>query len=297
MVKGIIFAGCSFTWGEGLELYSNLPTIDMEYYNKYGYHYPHVMEIENGVKPSHIEWMKSNRFARKVATHFNTFECVYGENGGSYQSTMKQHIIDNYNKYGTDISHIVIQCTEYLRDIPLIGESYVNREGENEKIGIRAVVDRKIRSELSPGVPDYITISEWESSFEGKIWKQNFGDKTAVEVDDEIFKINVIGFFKWLIDFVKDKDLDVKILGTWTNDSYRYDTLNEYDINVSDFYNRNLIRIKYNDKSYRNIYSLLCNDWGMEIVDDFPGTGNDHPSMKLHNLLAESIIDKINRTQ
>ena len=27
VVKGIIFAGCSFTWGQGLYYYSNLPTL------------------------------------------------------------------------------------------------------------------------------------------------------------------------------------------------------------------------------------------------------------------------------
>jgi hypothetical protein len=289
MVNGIIFAGCSFTWGEGLELYSNLPTVDMEYYTTSGYHYPHVLEIENGVQPSHIEWMKANRFSRRVANHFNTFDCVWSENGGSYMSTMKSHITDNYNKYGEDISHIIIQCTEYLRDIPL-------RLDPKDNIGIRAVFDKKIRTELHRNDKERLSISDWESSKEGEIWKDEFGDKTAVEIDDLIFQKIVIGFFKWLIDFVKDKKVDVKIIGTWTNDAHRYDTLEEYDEEVSDFYNKNLIRLKHGGKSYRSMCELLYRQNGYQIFDDFPGTNNDHPSLKFHKFLTENIIDKIKRT-
>ena len=64
VVKGIIFAGCSFTWGQGLYYYSNLPTLkepDPFCYDG------------NLVEQSHIKFMESVRFPRLVANHFKTF--------------------------------------------------------------------------------------------------------------------------------------------------------------------------------------------------------------------------------
>ena len=78
VTKGIIFAGCSFTWGQGLYYYSNLPTLR----EPPPYHYDQKL-----LKDSHYEYLKSVRYPRLVANHFNTFEAFKTVNGGSEDET------------------------------------------------------------------------------------------------------------------------------------------------------------------------------------------------------------------
>jgi len=52
-MKGILFAGDSFTWGEGLQYYSHLPNI------KWDATQHHIEDYT----PAHVEFIKSKRFA------------------------------------------------------------------------------------------------------------------------------------------------------------------------------------------------------------------------------------------
>lgn len=284
MIKGIIFAGCSFTWGEGLELYSNYSSVPYDYYKKHQYHWPHVNEI-GGIKDSHIEWIKSNRYSRKVANHFNTFDLVWPENGGSF-NTMKSHIENNLEKYGEDISHIVVQLTEHTRDFKL----KVGNHDPNE-FGLRRVIDKRIEYDLGS-----ITEFEYNKTTEAEIWNMNFPNLNSLEVDDMLFNENVIDFLKYLKNISEEKNLKIKFIGTWTNDSERYDKI--YDSELQKFYNKNLIRITYQENQYRSMYELLSKFWdngGFMIWNDLPYTNNDHPSMKLHDLLTTNIINKLEK--
>jgi hypothetical protein len=79
-MKGIIFAGCSFTWGQGLYFYSDLidvPKIGDTEYN------------DNKFKDSHFKFKDTLRFPRLVANHFDTFEVVKKQNGGSDEHSIE----------------------------------------------------------------------------------------------------------------------------------------------------------------------------------------------------------------
>jgi hypothetical protein len=119
-VKGMIFAGCSFTWGQGLYYYSNLSTLQEPPPDQYD----PVM-----VRRSHKEFMKSVRYPRIVANHFNTYELVHPQNGGSnegavnwWRSCLKNN--NNMHLHGLqlqsysydEISHVVFQLTQWQRD-------------------------------------------------------------------------------------------------------------------------------------------------------------------------------------
>ena len=65
--KGMVFAGCSFTWGQGLYFYSNMPNLDYENAN----FYPSCK-----ITDAHIRYKDAIRFPRLVANHFETFEIV-----------------------------------------------------------------------------------------------------------------------------------------------------------------------------------------------------------------------------
>ena len=65
MKKGIVFAGCSFTWGQGLYYYSKMETLKEPAPEQY----EHKL-----VTDAHKRFMATLRFPRLVANHFKTFE-------------------------------------------------------------------------------------------------------------------------------------------------------------------------------------------------------------------------------
>ena len=68
----MVFAGCSFTWGEGLHLYSDVS--DIVYTKNQNF------DIHN-ITETHKKCIQSNRFARKVANHFDSWEICREHNG------------------------------------------------------------------------------------------------------------------------------------------------------------------------------------------------------------------------
>ncbi|NBU82781.1 MAG: hypothetical protein EBS55_14155, partial [Flavobacteriaceae bacterium] len=107
-MNGIIFAGDSFTWGQGLYYYSNLPNLKIP---KTG-HY-----IDTYVTPSHRKFKDTKRFARLVANEFETFELAKIGNGGSDYESL-DFIDDIFKKNGykyEDISYVIFQSTYFMR--------------------------------------------------------------------------------------------------------------------------------------------------------------------------------------
>lgn len=125
-VKGLVFAGCSFTWGQGLNYYNNFPTnIEM----------PLGRYDKTKLTASHVKYIKKHRFPRLVADHFNTYEFVRWDNGGSNQEAVEWFRgcftqVENLDTpeanivYGkkpmridySEISHVIFQLTQLDRD-------------------------------------------------------------------------------------------------------------------------------------------------------------------------------------
>lgn len=105
-MKGIIFAGDSFTWGQGVHYYSELPNIQFPL-NNYNREY---------LTNAHISYKDSQRWVRYVAHYFKTFELVSPINGGSDINSLE--FIDFIWKNGynyDDISYVVFQTTQFIR--------------------------------------------------------------------------------------------------------------------------------------------------------------------------------------
>ena len=84
-IKGLLFGGCSFTWGQGLYHYSNLSYLQEASENR--------SFNSRAISEAMIRHKNSIRFPRLVANHLNTFEVckddigkLYG-NGGSEDET------------------------------------------------------------------------------------------------------------------------------------------------------------------------------------------------------------------
>ena len=280
-MKGIIFAGCSFTWGEALELYSDYPTIRYDYYKQEhkGYYFPEAVMYQ---KPGHVKFIESNRFARKVAQHFNTFDLVYPKNGGSL-TTMRKFISSSLLEYEGDIEYIVLQFTEILRDV------YIHTNCTNDccSISVREILNDRISYECNE-----LSLDEYKKYKSYELYNRYFDGKTPLDIDNEYSTSELIKTLKFLSDIQKT-GIKIKLLGTWTNDIQKYENLKNIDLELYNFYKENLVSIKSDDKEYETIFSAYNSKSEYRIATDLPWSNNDHPSLKFHNLISNSIIKNI----
>jgi len=109
-MNGLIFVGCSFTWGQGLYFYSNLPRLiqcdDPHYWDS------------TWLSQAQIHYKNACRFPRLVANYFETFEIAVSENGGNNDTSLEFIIkILNSSRYiDKDLSYVIFQITRVTRD-------------------------------------------------------------------------------------------------------------------------------------------------------------------------------------
>ena len=265
VVKGIIFAGCSFTWGQGLYYYSNLPTLkepDPFCYDG------------NLVEQSHIKFMESVRFPRLVANHFKTFEMVHPVNGGSHQVAMSwweksfagkkeaSFFFETSNLDYSDISCLVFQCTQWHRNF-----FEFEYQGEKFNIACHNVYEKPYIEIFSKWLMEQnLSLTEWE----------NFHIK------------NNIDMIKPFLQEVERHGIKTVVL-TWPDENV------EYIKNDAWLYER-FMRIDYKDKTYDSMYQLMWDEGNKELVisidnETFEVAPKDeHPSLKCHQVMAENII-------
>ena len=261
VVKGMIFAGCSFTWGQGLYYYSNLPTLKEPA--------PFLYDGDL-VEQSHIKFMESVRFPRLVANHFKTFEMVHPVNGGSHQVAISwwEKSFAGKKEAGTskldysDISCLVFQCTQWHRNF-----FEFEYQGEKFNIACHKVYEKPYSEIFSKWlIEQNLSLTEWE----------NFHIK------------NNIDMIKPFLQEVEQHGIKTVVL-TWPEENV------EYIKNDPWLYER-FMRIDYKDKTYDSMYQLMWDEGNNELVistdnETFEVTPKDHhPSLKCHQVMAENII-------
>jgi len=281
-MRGIIFAGCSFTWGEGLELYSNYPTIRYEYYKQEhkGYYFPEAVMYQ---KPGHVKFIEANRFSRKVAQHFNTFDLVYHKNGGSL-STMRKFIASSLLEYDGDIEYIVLQFTEVLRDVYI----HDNCLDSCCNISVREILNDRVSYECKE-----ISLNEYSKYKSYELYNKFFGDKTPLDIDAEYSTKEIIKTLKYLKNISETTDIKIKLLGSWVGDIQKYENIKNIDLELYNFYKQNIIPIETKNKTYETIFSAYNSESEYRIATDLPWSNNDHPSLSFHRVLTNSIIKSI----
>jgi hypothetical protein len=275
IVKGMIFAGCSFTWGQGLYYYSNLLSLREPPPDQYN---------PDFVQATHLRFAETIRSPRLVAQHFNSFELVHPQNGGSnegavnwwkncfnFSSNNKHNHYPIYKIEKSDISHVIFQLTQWQRDnffFEIDGKQFnipfhATNQDENRDYFIKYLESRKIS--LSTWIEEYI-----QTGFDNvKSFLQdceNSGIKTYV--------------YTWPGDYVNHIRKD-----SWMNDRF--------------------ITFKYKDIEYLSIEDLMGPGtmqrkvYNPELTikwdeDEFKETPKDHhPSPKCHRVIADSIINRI----
>lgn len=260
-MKGILFGGCSFTWGQGLYFYSNLPNL---YNPVHEYEFRHNM-----VTPAQIKFKNTLYYPRLVANHFNTFEVVKKENGGSEDETFKffNSIFENRNdiisknndKYTyDDFDYIVIQLSELYRN--------------KFNFKINDVEFSELIWHLDKGILKYIQIN----NFTLEDARNEFTEQQFQRLKKELM-------------FYESKGIKIKII-LW------FDELLSR-IEKDTFFNNKLVTLNYDNKIFKTVLELGDNYDEMYILTDpyFKDKKfNDwHPSKLLHQIIADGVIKSI----
>lgn len=273
IIKGMIFAGCSFTWGQGLYYYSYLPSIVR----------PKPWEYDSSlVKETHLAHMKSVRFPRLVADYFNTFELTQPWNGGSnekivnwWEASLSSEPNTSNDKWDnaatkidySDISHLIFQFTQPHRcHITLL-----NQDNQPYEIQYWSVYERKYRDDFSKWLKNnnMTDIAEYQAYY---IKKSNDKVKTFLqEVEKRGIKTVVFTWPAENLDYIKNDP--------WLSERF--------------------VNFKYNDITYDNIEALMRYNPELEIIRDTDNFENPpvdhHPSKKCHQVMADNIINHIKK--
>lgn len=272
VAKGMLFAGCSFTWGQGLYYYSNLPTIREPLPDHYD---PQL------VTEAHHEHKKILRYPRLVANHFETWEIVHPFNGGSNHSAVKwmKGWMTNSNpqphgdpgfppkKYEfNEISHAFIQLTQFQRN-----NFWLEHKGEKHFIPLAQTHSDKHLSDL---FFDYLQsqnldIHQWIDQY----------------MQDGINEV------KEFLQMFENNGVKTGLL-TWTNEHIPF-------IKKDSWLSDRFITLDYKGENFESIENLMSKHKECEIKHDkesFEETPKDHhPSKTCHRIMADSVIKYVNR--
>jgi len=247
--KGVLGIGCSFTWGESLYYYSDLKNLPITEYHSFD---------ESEVNKSMRAYKDKNRFIRKVADYYDTWDMVLSVNGGTNDSSFIYNVWSSFvNKdiYLDDFRLIVWQITSWDRSISR-----------------------------------YIPIYDYDADILGKNSKnvdvQKYY-KWRNELETNEVKSQLTFIDKMCNDFEKN---GIKVLTiVWPENFYNQ------DLYVEKFKQRH-VPIYYNNQIHNSFDKLLHND-SLTVSGDFKDKGihkNDiHLNLKGQDVLFNSIIKKL----
>lgn len=269
-MKGILFGGCSFSWGQGLYYYSDLPHL----FNPPPYEYH-----SNKVTDAHKKFIETIRFPRLVANHFNTFEVFKNVNGGSEDETFeffeniftdpnKKKLYDHYSRdrfVYKDFSYIIIQLSQLFRN-----KFYFEVDGE------------LFWSNVPPNAHwgDFKNLQRWMgiNNYDFEEWRNQLIGQQHVRL------VNKLKFYE-------EKGIKTKIL-TWEDDMVG-------TIKNDVFLNPRFIQLNYEGEIFDTIQQLQQKHKELYIEHDPYFNGyvyNDHhPSKKCHRIIADNIINIIEK--
>jgi hypothetical protein len=266
--KGIAFAGCSFTWGQGLWYYSNLPSVIEQPLNSYD---------QNLVHFSHRKAAHRLRFARIVADHFDTWEVAHYKNGGNINAITeywRNHAFQEgdlrllgreqdptYRSYDPrDIGYFILQCTQPSRSV------------SNIKLQTAELLQRWQLFEQYPNeLKEYL----------------NSQQLTVDQYMDQC-KQDDVAAYRSLLEYIESLGIKTLIM-SWPDNLLK-------NIGLDEWLSSKLIKFDYLGTTYNSIERLIDANPGMTLSTDYqnfetPPT-DDHPSLLCHRVIAQGVIEK-----
>ncbi len=285
ITKGMIFAGCSFTWGQGLYYYSNLPTLKEPRPNYYD---PEI------VTNMHVEYMKTFRYPRLVANHFKSVELVAPFNGGSIEGIVdwweksfsisdtgesamwNDKIPPNYDY--NEVSHIVFQLTQWPRNYHKIQVN--EKEYIVANLQLYSVHPGHTGNQLIEDLRTSTIFKQWlkENNISFAEWEYNSIQLCLKQVRDLLIKFEQKGMcvtlFSWPADMAEYALQDDWLCKRFMKFEYKNSIYNDMENMMND-----------------NPELIICNDY-----DNFIKPPQDlHPSLKCHQVMAENVIRHLER--
>ncbi len=277
VTKGMVFAGCSFTWGQGLYYYSGLDTLQEPPPNHY------KQEL---VTLAQERYMESVRFPRLVANHFNTFELCQPFNGGASYS-----IHDWWNRSFLPKDSLNKTPANFNHPIPTYDYSEVSH------VFYQFTQWHRAQSAFRPDGHPITHCDAWQSpGFNEWLTAQNM---TLQDYEAEARKKEVDDVKNFLMGFA-NKGIKVYVM------AWPYNIVN--DILKDEWLASRFIDFNYKNRTYHSIEEMMSerlesnNNYmypELTIVHDtdhFEQPPQDyHPSLILHKVIADNIIEHITK--
>jgi hypothetical protein len=273
-MKGLLFGGCSFTWGQGLYFYSDLPSLKYPT-NEYTFRRDELTE-------AHLRYKDTCRYPRLVANYFKTFELVKEDNGGSEDVTF-DFLRNRFNN--NNISH----------NSNIISDKFNYEDIEFIIIQTSQIWRNRFYFELN-GILEYsnmtLNVESNSSNLDKLLLWMGEKDKTTEDVIKEHFEYQYKRFLDE-VKFYESKNIKVLFL-SWENELY--DILKNDEYLMSKF-----IKLQYDGREFNTIRDLHEYDLHLKIKFDYKSFGENtpddhHPSKLCHEVIANSIIKKIKNT-
>ena len=287
-MNGILFAGCSFTWGQGLYYYSDLKRIPTM--KEWNFDYSLMTDAL-------VNFKNTVRYPRMVANHFETFEVCRDTNGGSDELSVQfiktafdmddkingsfDYLTKQKFKY-EDISYVIFQTTQpYRSSFKFVYKDKTYYMWPNsqrtEMVRICKLEDSGLYTEIDNPIDifsDYLN----ETNVGMDEWLKQHIDYVYNNIKQTLITLEKNG--------VKTKVLN------WPND-YVDMMLND------EFFKDRYIYLEHDGKKYKSIDELFLNVPNTMISKDYEFFGSNppndnHPSLLSQKIISDSIIKSIN---
>lgn len=324
MENAIIFAGCSYTFGEGLELYVDTP----KWINQRNY-VSNDTELKAVWDKDGRDFRLNNNFPSIVAKHFKSTPYQDSNNGGSFSSSTRyikkaQKIIKREKK--NKALGVIFQLSSFDREPfhfdysckcdkckgtiwAYWGEFYMHLEYISDLVSKKSTSEQIIRFQTSIDDETRNLIIKYFSiimkliyndfdydyfvhkSLENKEYFSTIMETVMENIDEVINKIKIDALIsnQELIKKFEREIGPVYFLDSWCEDSSNL-------IFENKFYYDRLIPLMGDDGRYYKKWKSWEKTINIALIkDDFPKTENHHPSLHCHQIIGKSIIDFLNK--
>jgi hypothetical protein len=264
-MNGVVWCrGCSFSFGEGLQYFSNLPSVVIPKIHEFDY-----FELRH----SQYRFIQNNRYSKLLADMLGTIDVNASGNGGTnneiYNALLELYNTKNEPKedrraYLTetfvplcDVDIIVIQFTNIFRDVIVLdGVTYPLQN-------------------MSPNFDSYV-----DTFIKNNMTLEDFYNKASKQVVEK---------FKILFEKIEEKNPNVKIrVFSWEDE---IDAI----IRNDEYFKDKVIEFNYNGKTFKTLRDIIYSYEKLTIAEVFTRRciGDQHMNLEGHKLIAESIYKTI----